>query len=102
MLIEALQPLTVRLPQGEVRLVPGHPTEIPSPHAERLLAKAGDKVRALHGKHQWIAWVSPLFGECTGRVVFGPEEGWVCVIAHSVTGNLALVRSDWITRRWTE
>jgi hypothetical protein len=50
----------------------------------------------------WIAWDSPLFGECVGQVALEQEGDWLCVRTHSVTGNLALVRKDWITREWTQ
>lgn len=46
MLIEVSSPLTVRLPTGEVHLVPGQPVELPDEQAKRLLAKASHKVRA--------------------------------------------------------
>lgn len=48
MLIEAtVKPLTYRWPQGEVRLEPGHPVELPDDRAQRLLEKAPGRVRAV-------------------------------------------------------
>ncbi len=47
---------------------------------------------------QRIWWASPLFGEATGIVALGPDRGWVVVRQHSVTGDLALVKLDWVTR----
>jgi hypothetical protein len=40
-------PFTYRWPGGEVHLAPGKPIELPDARAKRLLAKAGDKVRAI-------------------------------------------------------
>lgn len=45
MLIEAVTPLTVKLPSGDIRLTPGVAVEIPTAQAQRLLAKAPGKVR---------------------------------------------------------
>jgi hypothetical protein len=45
LLIESVTPLTVKLPTGEVRLMPGVPVELPTAQAQRLLVKAHGKVR---------------------------------------------------------
>ena len=45
MLIEALQPLLVHLPDCDLQLEPGQPVDILDDHAVRLLAKVPDKVR---------------------------------------------------------
>ena len=47
MLIEALAPLRIRLPERELSLVPGQPVDLPDKHARRLLEKAGTKVRRI-------------------------------------------------------
>ncbi|TSA02155.1 MAG: hypothetical protein D4R81_05185 [Nitrospiraceae bacterium] len=48
MLIEATgKALTYRWPHGEVRLEPGRPVELPDDRANRLLAKAPGRVRAV-------------------------------------------------------
>jgi hypothetical protein len=44
-LINALQPLLVRLPGGDVHLQPGVPVEFPDEQGHRLLAKVPNKVR---------------------------------------------------------
>ena len=52
MLIEAVTPLTVKFPSGDIRLTPGVAVEIPTAQAQRLLAKAPGKVR-----EAWpVAW----------------------------------------------
>ncbi len=48
MLLEAVEkPIIYRWPQGEVRLEPGKPVELPDDRAQRLLEKAPGKVRAV-------------------------------------------------------
>ena len=45
MLIEALKPLTVKLPGGDLQLKPGRPVNLAEDRALKLLAKAPGKVR---------------------------------------------------------
>lgn len=45
MLIEAIIPLKVKLPTGDILLTPGVPVELPREQAYRLLVKANGKVR---------------------------------------------------------
>ncbi len=45
MLIEALKPLTVCLPEGTLHLDPGQPVDLPTEQARQLLAKVPGKVR---------------------------------------------------------
>lgn len=45
MLIESVTPLTVKLPTGDIRLIPGVPVEIPTAQAYRLIIKSNGKVR---------------------------------------------------------
>jgi hypothetical protein len=56
LLIEALVPLTVKLPSGErVELRPGVPTVLPGEYGQKLLTKAPGKVR--HVQPDWLkAW----------------------------------------------
>lgn len=62
MLIEALRPLLVRLPETDLKLVPGVPVELPEEQASRLLAKVPDKVRRVEplppGFNQIVQWES--------------------------------------------
>ena len=84
MIVEALEPLTYRWPDGEVRLEPGKPVSIPDERARRLLAKAQGKVRPVEPLSKpdpgqvfpgvWVAWHSPLFGECTAQVAMAPRR----------------------------
>ena len=81
MLIEAtVKPLTYRWPGGEVRLEPGKPVDLPQERAERILAKASGKVRAIqpmlllcNGCSQGVVALHNLGGglwrcvECTER-----------------------------------
>ena len=102
MMLEAVgNAFTYRWPGGEVHLTPGQAVVLPEDRARRLLAKAGGRVRRVElpvpvvGR---IQWRSPLFGDCQGTVVFGPESDWYCVRTHSVSGSLALVHESWIVR----
>ncbi len=56
MLIEALQPLRVRLPEGEIRLDPGYPVDFPAAQARSLLAKAPGRVRAVAPTSPGACW----------------------------------------------
>ncbi len=108
MILEALELLTYRWPDGEVRLEPGKPVSLPDERARRLLAKAQGKVRPVEtltkpdpgqvSPDVWVAWHSPLFGECTAQVAMAPENGWFVVRCHSVTGDLALIHLNWDVR----
>ena len=51
MLIEAMTPLTVKFPTGDIRLTPGVPVETPTAQARRLILKAQVKVR--EAKRDW-------------------------------------------------
>ena len=56
MLIEALAPLRIRLPERELSLVPGCPVNLPDTQAKRLLERAKGKVRALPAPDWLSAW----------------------------------------------
>lgn len=43
--IEATKPLTVRVPEGELHLLPGQPVDLPEDRAKKLLEKARGSVR---------------------------------------------------------
>ncbi|MEC4686722.1 MAG: hypothetical protein VST64_00230 [Nitrospirota bacterium] len=64
MLIEALKALVVRLPDGNLHLKPGVPTELPEEQARKLLARAPGKVRAVESEplSRELAGVKPHVG----------------------------------------
>jgi hypothetical protein len=88
---------TYRWPTGEVRLVPGHPVELPDSRAARLLEKAPGRVRVVESANRVdgdligriVSWDSPLFGLLSATVqedlpngvrVFHPLTEVECVI----------------------
>jgi hypothetical protein len=90
-------PFTYRWPTGEVRLVPGHPVELPEDRAARLLEKAPGRVRVVESVDRIdaaligcvVMWDSPLFGLLRAAVledlpygvrVFHPLTEMECVI----------------------
>ena len=56
MLIEAVDhPILYKWPQGEIRLKPGKPVEVPEDRGQKVLAKCGGKVRKV--SPDWLrAW----------------------------------------------
>ena len=77
MLIKALRPLKIRLPDGIHALHPGLSYELPDYHALKLLAKAADKVRkAEPTPTQWLnAWedlAQATFGITHDDPIFKP------------------------------
>ncbi len=104
MIIEALEPLTVEITDSHetIHLRPFIPQDLPESQALKLLAKVPDKVRLYHPPSSddlqpgmSISWDSPLFGRVHGQVAMEPENGWLVIRCHSVTGNLALVNVEW-------
>jgi hypothetical protein len=90
-------PFTYRWPNGEVRLAPGHPVELPDDRAARLLEKAPGRVRVVESANKIdgdltgriVSWESPLFGLLRAAVledlphgvrVFHPLSEMECVI----------------------
>ena len=108
MLIEAARPMRVLIPDGEIRLEPGRPIDLPEDQALKLLVKAGGHVRRVEPITEqnldqlllgvWVEWDSPSLGHCQGQVAMSPEDGWFVVRGHSVTGNLALIHISWDVR----
>lgn len=75
MLIEALCPLTVRLPDGEVHLDPGMPIDLPEEHATRLLEKLPHKVRRVDERpliEPAAPNARPVYWENADGVILGP------------------------------
>jgi len=101
--IEVLIPLQIKLPDRELCLRAGQLQNLPDALATRLVKHASGKVRIVDPPTleslqpgAWVSWESPLFGRGTGQIALAPENGWLVVRYHSVTGNLGLVRVDGI------
>jgi len=104
LIIEALEPLTVEITDSHetIHLRPFTPQDLPESQALKLLAKVPDKVRLYHHPSsdelqpgRSISWHSPLFGRVRGQVAMVPENGWLVIRCHSITGALALVNVEW-------
>ena len=100
MFVSVTWPFVLHLPDGNIHLKPGRLIELHLPevqaHAFFSDQKAKAHVRTLEIGSR-VAWRSPLFGTCTGRVALLPEGGWLVVRDHSSTGELALIQVGWIT-----
>ena len=101
MLLEAVGcPIRYQWPQGEILLNPGVPIEVEELRGLKILAKCGSNIRmvskmgeALTGKA--VHFFSPLFGDCTGRVVM--EDGDIVIVEeHSVFHGTATIYRNWI------
>jgi hypothetical protein len=102
LLVEALAPLAVRLPNGTItRLAPGIPVDFPDEQAKRLLDRAGGKVRAVGLGPKSLAgyvvtWDSPLFGLLSGLVL--EDHGRTVTVHHPWTEREATIPRTWLTR----
>jgi len=124
MLIEPLENLTVKLPEGVRTLEPGRTYHLPEPQAEKLLAKVPGKVRVVEPTPMpegvcfelnanlspdgtlsatddfipsgtRITYRSPLFGELSGEVI---EDKGACIwIWHPVRECECAIPRGWIT-----
>ncbi len=101
MLIEALKPLMVRLPSGDLHLTPGKPVDLPDEQAQKLLAMVPEKVKLASTRPPclqpgtWIEWDSPLFGRLRGELLGVREDGWLEVF-HPLTDKLARIPRAWV------
>ena len=102
MLIEALEPMKIRLPTGEIRqLVVGQPVDLPDPQACKLLALAVGRVRVVASSSgplqagQWVHYESPLFGLLAGEVLDVHLDGFLEVF-HPVTEKLVRIPVAWV------
>lgn len=95
MLIEALKPLRVRLPDRDIHLVPGHPVDLSDEDGQKLLARAPTKVRRVPQPGEILSWESPLLGECRGEVVGADAEG--ATVWHPATERLCTIPWAWIS-----
>ena len=100
MLIEAIgRPLTYRWPEGEVRLVPGQPLDLPETRAKRLLEKAAGRVRMVPGQTtlivgSMVTWDSPLFGLLSGPVLEVLDSG--ITVQHPLTEIPCTIPKGWL------
>ncbi len=99
MLIQPLESLTVKTPEGVRTLEPGRTYNLPALQAQKLLAKAPGKVRAVTPfvVGDWVEFLSPLFGMCTGRVLNLELEA-VRITEHSVVKEAVTIPVAWVTR----
>jgi hypothetical protein len=110
MLIEALQPLTVKLRSRAVHMTPGHPVDLPEDDGLRLLVKAKGKVRLIANHRPIIEPAHPFakptyfedaFGRILGPVI--PEflaraDGHFWIVT-TFEGEARWIRSDRLRSR---
>ena len=100
MLIEAVgRPLTYRWPEGEVRLEPGKPVNLPDERARRLLDRAPGRVRIVAGLAPVtvgavVTWDSPLFGILSGPVLEVLDTS--VTIQHPLTAVPCTIPKAWL------
>ena len=95
MLIESTTPLTVKLPNGDIRLTPGVPVEIPTAQAYRLIIKAQGKVR--EAKRDWSPTWRELATLSAGITVDDPRLPVVMAALNQCDD--AYLSGDWVTFR---
>jgi hypothetical protein len=99
MLLEAVgKAFIYKWPGGEIVLTPGQPVDVEPERARRILAKLGDRVRAVGASQpgQVVTWDSPLFGTCTGEVLATYPDG-SALAWHPSTGRLAKIPPEWMS-----
>lgn len=104
MIIECIgAPFTYRWPNGEVRLVPGHPLELPDSRVARLLEKAPGRVRVVDSSNRSngdltghiVNWESRLFwGEMRATVLEDLAHSVRCV--HPLTDVECEIPKAWL------
>jgi hypothetical protein len=98
LLIESLTRFTVRLPSGLLqRFCPGQAVDLPETVALRLLERTSGKVRVIMPPVQGdvIAWRSPLFGLCHGRVL-DILDGQCLLVEHPRLEAPAVILRHWV------
>ena len=86
MLIEALIPMNLTLPEGTTTLQPGDRVDLPEEKAQKLFRLAKGKIRVVESHLHpgvWIEFFSPLFGPCTAQVDAVTLTGYI-LSHHSV------------------
>jgi hypothetical protein len=98
MRIEALTPLKIKRPAGDMLLTPGEPVEFSDDEGRRLLERAGDKVRAIEDPlhiGMLIEWESRLFyGVLTGAILEVTAQA--VRVRHPLTEMDALIPREWV------
>ena len=107
MIIECIgSPFIYRWPTGEVRLVPGHPVELPDDRAARLLEKTTGRVRVVESSNKInndltghiVNWESRLFwGEMRATVLEDFGHSVRCV--HPLTDVECVIPRAWLQGR---
>jgi hypothetical protein len=95
-------PFTYRWPTGEIRLIPGHPVELPDGRAARLLDKAPGRVRVVKSANrvdgdltgQIVTWESPLFGLLSATVQEDFAHG--VRVSHPLTEIDCVIPTTWL------
>ena len=98
MRIEALTPLKIKRPAGDLLLTPGEPVEFTDAEGRRLLERAGGKVRAIKDQLRVgmiVEWESRLFYGLLTGVILEVTANAVRVY-HPLTEMEALIPRDWV------
>ena len=94
MLIEALKPLTVKLPAGELQLKPGCPVNLAEDRALKLLSRAKGKVRLVEPANpDWLAEWRTLAWITDGLTVHDPR--FRPIMAALEQCDTAYLTGDW-------
>ena len=98
MRIEALTPLKIKRPAGDMLLTPGEPVEFSDDEGRRLLERAEGKVRAIDDTLQTgmiIEWESRLFyGLLTGMIL--EVTAHAVRVRHPLREMEALIPRAWV------
>jgi hypothetical protein len=101
LLIEALEPLLVRLPTGNIHMRPGQPIRFAEEVGSKLLAKAPEKVKLIPEVPPEVGmvveWDSPLFGFLAGVILTLNSQ--TVTVAHPLTETEATIPRTWLTGR---
>lgn len=89
------KPFIYRWPGGEVRLELGKPVDLPQDRAERLLSKAGDRVRVVELESVVIEpahpHARPVYFERSDGVIYGPAR-----VSHLAKTGRGLNERFWV------
>ena len=89
MVLKAVQPIRVKMPDGPRAFAPGETITLPDQVGQRLLEMAPKRLTVVQPKALqpgvWCEWWHPEFGHRTGQVVSITVKGYI-VTNHSVIG----------------